>query len=1146
MNHQWHKILLTLAIGLVAANWGISAIGQEPQSAVPTDSSDAAVSLSAPLGDAHRIEYVGPDTYFLLDKQGQPQPILGMSYEEFVTAWKRLHQGESPDDKPRFAIEDLQAVGSVQEERIALDVEITIRAVSTAAHQVPLGMSDTILVEEPRIERLGAEAGVDESAKSFVSYDVKAGGYVAWIAAGPQRLRVSLKLLRPLVRDGSESSFTLNLPRSVVSRLALDVPKRVVTASASEGVVTIGSADAAGNTRLEVAGPRGDFRLSWSTASDERPELAGVISATGAIGISIDGHSVRSDAVLTVRSYGRGFEKIQIRLPPGAQLIDENEGGADDKTANYRVLVEKATPGPADISALATIQFDERQTGPVDIHLSTEQPLGLNGEEPSVQLAGFEVIGAVRQFGDVAVSVADDWQLRWENGPYVRQVERSELQESLRGMQPTAAFQYDRQPWSLRAEIVPRPMVVQVTPECVLRIGVDEAELRTRLKYQVPGARAFEFRVELNGWELTPDPVESNGLVDRDRAIVSREGVLVLPLSQASSRRAEVEFVLRRSLPVNATLLELPLPTPQADALAPGTIEVVSDTAIELLPDMSASRGLAAVPVGSDQPETNVDGQGERYLYRAFGADAIFVAQRAVRQREVATELRTQLSLDWQRAHVGQEFVYDVRYQPLTEITFALPAGWKLTDERVQVVPENSTDEPILAAVAIEPQAHGRPTKIGRAQLAQPRLGKFRVWAEFEFNRTDALEVAGSFLKLPQPEGVLLTTHRVEISTAADMSASIDPAAETTWRSVATDTPDVALALAGNGASGELPLIINPLSAVRSPSTRVEKVWLQTWQAGNVIQDRAAIQFRTGDAKAIVELPPSSTAADVEVLLDGDLADTSVEQEGRLAVSLGAMRQDADRDPSLHTLELRYRRPAPAGLITRLVATPPQLVGSSGLCDVLWHIVVPGDRHIVSTPDNLAAADSSQWMEIVLGRATTRSQPELEEWVGAAPQPGPTATQNAYLYSGLAPVSIELVTAPRWLIVLAASGVVLALASAWMYLPAARRRWIAIGVAILVAGLALAFPPQAVLAGQAALLGLMLAAVSLWLRRWNGVRTTPTMPTTSTGSTNMRIRSSLRTDSYYAPSASLSPRLLESHSTSSAPTAPLVVPEVDP
>lgn len=1138
-------ILITMATVLVASgapNW---ARAEEAPSTLPGEASEAATSVPT-AADAATIEYVGPDTYILLDKEGRPQPVLGMSYEEFVAAWKRMHQAEIPSGSARFAIEKLQANGTVQNDQVAMNVNVTVRVETADAIQIPLGLSDTIMVEEPRIEWQSGAARHEGSEKSFVTYDDKAGGYVAWIASGAKQVYISLQLLRPLVHEGNETRVLLNFPRAAVSRLALDVPERIAVATASEGVVKIIPKHAVGSSRIEVVGPRGDFRLSWSKGEDDRPELGSVVSATGAIGITIDGHSVRSNAALTVRSFGGGFNKLRVRLPPGAQLIDESGRHAADKAAPYRVVVESNNAGISPDGSLATIEFIEKQTGPVEISLSTEQPLGLTGEESSVQLAGFEVVGAVRQFGDVAVVVADDWQFRWENGPYVRQVERSDLDESLRSIQPAVAFQYDRQPWSLRAEIAPRPMIVQVIPELMLRIGVNEAELRARLKYQVPGARAFEFRVRLNGWELTPDLIESNGLVDRDRAIVSHDGELLLPLSQASPRRVEIEFKLRRALSTNARLVDLPLPSPSADMLSPGQISVIADPAIELLPDMSSSRGLVPVPVGNEQLGASEDENGNHYLYRTFGADAKFVARRELRPREISTNLRSQLSLNWQYAHFSQDCGYDVRYQPVTELSFELPPGWKFIEDRVQLISENETDEPILMAVAAEPDPHDNPTQIWRAPLARPRLGRFQVRAEFEFDSAAVPnDVDSNLFNLPLPAEVRVAAHQVEVLPAADMAISIDPGAETSWRMGPSANALGAITLSGVGANDILPLLVNPKPAFRAPSTRVERMWLQMWQSGSVIQDRAAIRFRTADTKAIVELPPSSTAADVEVLLDGHLAETSVEQEGRLVVSISGVPHGADGQPVSHTLELRYRRPAPAGLITRLAMTPPQLIGSAGLCDVLWHVVLPGDRQIVRAPGALSAIDSPQWSEVLFGREEAKSQLELEQWIGAASQPGPTPAQNSYIYSALTPVSIELVSVPRWLIVLMASGGVLVLAGAWLYLPAKRRRWIAVAIAIVIFGMAFTFPPQAVLVGRSAILGLVLVAVSVWLHRRSGRGVMPAVPPPTAGSTNLRVLSSLRSDSYYTPIESPSAPPLASHSAGETPPTPVAVSEVD-
>ena len=90
-----------------------------------------------------------------------------------------------------------------------------------------------------------------------------------------------------------------------------------------------------------------------------------------------------------------------------------------------------------------------------------------------------------------------------------------------------------------------------------------------------------------------------------------------------------------------------------------------------------------------------------------------------------------------------------------------------------------------------------------------------------------------------------------------------------------------------------------------------------------------------------------------------------------------------------------------------------------------------------------------------------------------------------------------------------------------------RRGWIGLLAAAIVAALAIAFPTLAVLVGQASVLGLILSAVALGLRRrlTKPVRKAPS----TAGSTNFRVRSSYRPDSMVAPapspSASVTPSL---------------------
>ena len=1104
MNPCRPKILFALAMGLAVACGGRFAAGQS--------ATDDPLPPAEPLPKSSAaIEYVGPDTFILLDRGGRPQSVLGMSYEEFVAAWKKIQQVEGHETEPRFTIEDLRIQGETRGDNAELSVEIVVRSIAGGALKIPLGMEQAILLSEPQFETIGGEVVGGAAAKSFVSSDADEGGFVAWIdAPSGERRKLKLKLVRPLTRDGNQTSLAMNLPRALVSRLALTVPDRVVSTTATDGVTTMQALADEQGTRLEVDGPRGEFRLSWTTSGSERPELTSVISATGAVAISIDGHSIRSDALLTVRSYGGSFDRFRVRLPPGAQLIEDTARTSNGEAADYRVLVDEtsgnSSAGAESGSQVVTVELAEKQVGPVEVRLSTEQPLGLTAGEPAIELAGFEVIGAVRQFGDVAIAVADDWQLRWENGPYVRQVERGELAETLRSLPTTVAFQYDRQPWSLRAQIVARPMVVHVTPQYSLSVDREEARLQVRLDYQVPGARAFEFRVRLNGWELTPEPIESNGLVDRDRAVVGREGELMLPLSQASPRRANIEFILRRPLGADGAAVNLPLPAPEADTVAPAELAVIVDNAIELVPDMAASRGLAPVPIVDDVPLQAGSGGEQHFAFRSFAADASFAARRSLRPREVTTHVETRLSIKWEKAVAVQDAAFDVRYQPLSELAFELPHGWSIVDDQIEIISEDSAAQPLVASVVVEPETHGRPTRIARALLAQPRLGKFRVHAAYEFDeQAGAADARANYLKLPRPVASRVSTQRVEVVAAEDISLAAAASPDTPWQSEANSGDNPVFVLTGSSANVELPLEVGPFATARPQAIVVDRVWLQMWQAGRVIQDRAVIHFRSGETVATVELPPNSTASEVEVLVDGKIADTALEQEGRIHVSLPVAEQRGSSRLPSHTLELRYRRSAPAGLVTRIAMTPPQLVGSSALCDVYWHIVLPGDRHVVQTSDMLSPVDPAQWLEVVLGRAAMKSQAELEEWVDATRQPGPAATQNTYLFSALAPVSIELVTAPRWLLVLAASGGVLLVTSAWIYLPAVRRGWIAIVAAVVVAALAVAFPTQAVLVGQAAVLGMAVSVLATVLRRWSGAREV-FAPLAAAGSTNLRMR----------------------------------------
>jgi hypothetical protein len=288
-----------------------------------------------------------------------------------------------------------------------------------------------------------------------------------------------------------------------------------------------------------------------------------------------------------------------------------------------------------------------------------------------------------------------------------------------------------------------------------------------------------------------------------------------------------------------------------------------------------------------------------------------------------------------------------------------------------------------------------------------------------------------------------------------------------------------------------LPLTISPADIDALSAVVVDRIWLQTWLNGSTRQERAAFRFRSSGNSVSIELPPETSAKEVEVLIDERPADVDASKPGRISVRLSpdadaATYADTESRSVTHTLELRSRHPTNERLVTRRRLTPPLLAGQSPLSEVYWQIVLPGDLHIVRAPQQLAASTQWQWLGSFWGRRPTLSQLELEEWVGARAAQAPSEAQNAYLYSGLARVeSVELVTAPRWLIVLLASGAVLALMLALLYVPAVQRGWILVAAGTILVALAAAYPAPALLLAQASLLGIALAGLAALLARFH-------------------------------------------------------------
>ena len=299
----WAALLTFCLVAFAASMW---ATAQDTESAsVPmpqAPSSDSAAPEfqggkaapvpQTPLGDGdERVQYVGPDTYILRDAQGRLQSMPGMTYEDFLAAWKRLQQVDEAERRPRYAIDRVVFKGRAQDRHAELQCEITVRFLTEGPVDVPLGMAEAILQGEARFTTAATgekSEGDQDQAKSdgaqgdYLDYDPQRGGFVARFAAGSNQSRtVTLSLLVPLLRDAAGNSLSLTCPRTASSSLTLDVDAAVTEADVTSGVITAQETTPNG-THLVVAGAMGPFRLTWRTPEAAGGAFATVLNSQGA------------------------------------------------------------------------------------------------------------------------------------------------------------------------------------------------------------------------------------------------------------------------------------------------------------------------------------------------------------------------------------------------------------------------------------------------------------------------------------------------------------------------------------------------------------------------------------------------------------------------------------------------------------------------------------------------------------------------------------------------------------------------------------------------------------------------------------------------------------------------------------------------
>ncbi|GAB6186598.1 hypothetical protein JCM17478_21000 [Thermopirellula anaerolimosa] len=1013
------------------------------------------------------VQEAQPEQIYIRDADGNLKLMLGWTMEQFEQL-VRIRDGlVQTDSTPRFVINEIQLTGKTEGAVARLTAVISLRVKDAETVRVPLRMGEAVPLSPPEYQG-GGEMWIIPNRPGW--------DYTAYLRGDPAQDHViRLELLVPVEDLGNERGLSLSLPDAAVSRLQLDIPESPLLATnrGGSGILQVDSLPA-GGSRLELVGLGPALKIAWQEDRSKQAEGGTAVEVDGETLVRFGSGKVAFDARLSVKTYGGPLERIVVKLPPECDLVT-----ADGVSTAFRVMQGAQANGAAG-GKVVELAAERPVTGPVEIRLTAQRPAS-EADSP-VPLAGFEVLGAVRQTGRIGLVVPNDLLLLWGNSQGVRQVEPKRL---VGGAEASFAFEYFGFPFDLSVTPVPRRSHVTVTPRYRLEVGAARTDAEVNLSYEVRGAESSSFAVELYDWVL--DEIVPSSVIPPE-GIIEKDGVTTFSLQQRVMGKLEVTLKLHRDHRSDEQPLKLSLPSPRADVVVPAELVVIPATNVQWTPRPSECVGLTSLVTGG-----NGDRGKSAQLFRVQKNPAVLVADWKTHAQEVRAQISTHITVEADRANIEQQIRFQVAYEPRTQpwrlaVPASVPtAGLSVLLDRRRIPLDSSTviargDATPTGADGSEDQA--TPATVIEIPLPAAVLGDSGVSLQYTVALPQDSNAKEGEWVLPLVQPLDATDVRQSLSLQMDDDVA--------WRQVQPPwsvNDDAILAQDSGGVSffsATGPVDSVRIAWIRSPSARmvaIDRAWIQTWLDPIGRQERAVFRFRTKLNNVELALPRGTRWEAVQVLLDGKPTQVSAPTPKGLIIPLEAPAEG--NRPVTHFLEIWYELPRVDLGWGRQRLEFPRLGPEAYGRNWYWELILPPTEHFLSVGQGWVAEYRWEWQGSGWVRRPSLSEADLEAWIGSATESRQTPLRaNRYLFSSLHPVDVSRVLIVRrtWLVTVC-SGIVLALGLLWLYAPAVRHPWFAWLLLTVVLGFFAVRADWGVLVAQASAFGAALAVTAWMLQR---------------------------------------------------------------
>ena len=1051
---------------LLSLCWTFFVYSQDGTNNPPTTQKTPHVeSMPAVAADppATKVEEVRPSVYYLPDKQGNLQAVLDFNYEDFLDLYKLKQRLAEREALPRYSIQRMSISGAAGSENAELSIKFQIMVRDADWTRVPLRLHQGLLREPAQYQGPG---------EHFMHFDGNGEGYVSWIRGKKEGLHeITLKMLVPLSPADEEKKLTIFTPRAAASEMKLKIPEPGTVGMVSDGATLLpASAAEQDGTLFTVLGLGGNFQLAWHKAEAKIIEVPAVLEATGNILIRLDSQGIVSEATLSVHSYASQFDRFIVRLPVDAELSPSSAPG-------YSILPLEGKKEADGRQALVQVRLNKKTTGPIEIHLSTRRNFTKEQPADAFDLAGFEVLGAARQWGTIAVAADSDRQIVWGPQHGVRQTDL--LPESLHGEGIVAGFEYSSYPYTLTAGLAPRKTRINVDPEYVLLVGQDRIELEAKLSCFVRGAKLSVLRLAMPDWEIDdacPENIVAQDGIDRDE-----KDMVSIPFRQPSSGKLELHFRAHKMLDESADGFSVALPQPQVLSPGPAIVAVAASDNVELTPDVKSIQGLIRQQIAP--PMKLPQRQQDALYYRSEGNGGVFAARMQVHPRRITLDAANYVHIESDAAKVTQRFAYTIAYEAVDH--FLLDVPQTLVGENRMEIQHNG--KPLTAKIISENLEGPLPAGMVRMRVSLPEaiIGRCELTVRYTAGMP-ALQLSTRTswsVPLVMPVDAEASDNKLYLTAAPAIKIISNGKA---WKSLNDEENDLSQTSLDTGLELQADICRESLDlelereAGRADSTTViERAWIQTWLSSSARQDRAVFQFTSNQKKLLFHLPGGAAPEQMLAMLDGNHVEAQAAGKNRFSLPLSG-----DGDIRSYLLELRYHFPGQRPAQGLLSFDFPRLGSNLWTRRMYWQLILPQNEHVLINPPGFDREYFWKWSGYFWGREPVLNQMQLDTWIGSPVHAILPEGSGVYLYGNLGNADhAELLTIGRTLIVTVASGAALVLGLLLIYVPIVRHPFSLLVISLVLLSLAMIYPEPAAMIAQASGLGLALTLMAGILER---------------------------------------------------------------